>query len=309
MNNRSLRNVSTNEIAPNPYNPRLIFDPEDLKDLEYSIKKVGILVPLTVYENKKKQPKEKYIILDGERRWRCAKDLGLSELPVNVIDEPEDITQTILFMFNIHHFRKEWELFPTALKLELIIEKLETDTETTLSQFTGLDRSIIRKCKMLLWYSGKYRSLLMEKNTKITPSFFIELYPIAYRLSYEPEFNNIDNFIDRMIEIYYEKKLIFDVKEFREIRKTMTFLSTRNDFERFIEILRGYLDHPSDNLSEFFAIEELESATNRKQVLKNITYLNEYLEKIEPDILSDPIFVDQLKRMLKAVQNLMEHIE
>jgi len=115
MENKTLREIKVSEIAPNPYNPRLVFGPSELNELKNSISKVGILVPLTVYQNTKDLPKENYIILDGERRWRCATEIGLETIPANVIDEPKDITQNILFMFNIHHFRKEWALFPTAL--------------------------------------------------------------------------------------------------------------------------------------------------------------------------------------------------
>ena len=128
--------------------------------------KVGILVPLTVYENTKRIPKSKYVLLDGERRWRCAKELGMLTIPANIIDEPEDVTQNILFMFNIHHFRREWELFPTALKLEVIIDRIGTDRETVLSEFTGVNKSTIRRCKMLLWYCNRH-GLLMQKISRM----------------------------------------------------------------------------------------------------------------------------------------------
>ena len=55
-----------------------------------------------------------------------------------MIDEPEDVTQNILFMFNIHHYRREWELFPTALKLEQLIKATGTDQESVLTSFTEL---------------------------------------------------------------------------------------------------------------------------------------------------------------------------
>jgi ParB/RepB/Spo0J family partition protein len=68
---------------------------DELDSLKGSISKVGVLVPLTVYKNTRNVPKGQYIILDGERRWRCAKQLGMETIPANIIDEPEDITQNI----------------------------------------------------------------------------------------------------------------------------------------------------------------------------------------------------------------------
>jgi ParB family transcriptional regulator, chromosome partitioning protein len=73
-----IRQVSPGEIHANPENPRLIFRENELKELEASIGQQGILVPLTVFTSRSNG----FIILDGERRWRCARRLGLSKIPV-----------------------------------------------------------------------------------------------------------------------------------------------------------------------------------------------------------------------------------
>ena len=52
---KTLLMVSPDDISPNPHNPRLIFDPEDLRELRNSIDKVGILVPIRIRENIPKQ--------------------------------------------------------------------------------------------------------------------------------------------------------------------------------------------------------------------------------------------------------------
>ena len=66
-----VKQVNVTDLEPNPHNPRMLFDEAPMKTLQESIAKVGILVPLTVYE-KKKHP-DRYVILDGQRRWMCAK--------------------------------------------------------------------------------------------------------------------------------------------------------------------------------------------------------------------------------------------
>lgn len=310
MENKTLKEIRVSEIAPNPYNPRLIFEPNELNELKSSISKVGILVPLTVYENTKNFPKERYIILDGERRWRCATEIGLETIPVNVIDEPKDITQNILFMFNIHHFRKEWALFPTALKLEIIIDKLGTDSETVLNEFTGVSRSTIRRCKALLWYPHKYRDILMEKGGKISTDFFIELHPIANRLSYEQEFNYPDGvirFIDSCMEKFKGQKHLSDVKEFREIRKALGYYDKANNFQEFKDKIEQFIT--SDIGLEIFAGEDLEEERNRKNILKYISYLNANLDSINPNLISDFYFEDQLKQLQKRLESVIEAID
>ena len=308
---KTLFNIKVSEISPNPHNPRLIFDQDDLNELKKSIGKVGILVPLTVYRNKRNAPKTEFVLLDGERRWRCAKELGFDTVPANIIDEPSDDTQNILYMFNIHQFRKEWALFPTALKLQIVINKLGTDQESVLSEFTGVSRSMIRRCKTLLWYPEKYRDILMEKGGKISTDFFIELYPIAYKLSSDEEFlypNGVVFLVDKMIQKFLAQRTFYDVKEFREIRKAMGYFETTNQWAEFKSIILNFINDPDVGL-EIFSTPDLEDDRNRKNILKYVSYLNSSLSEINTDIISDLSFLDQLKQLNKTIKKIMEDID
>lgn len=311
MNKKTLFQIPIDQISPNPHNPRLIFDPNELDELKKSIAKVGILVPVTLYENEKRFPKTKYVLLDGERRWRCAKELGITTIPANVIDEPEDVTQNILFMFNIHHFRREWELFPTALKLDVIIQKLGTDQEGVLSEFTGVKRSTIRRCKMLLWYPVKYRDILTEKGGKISTDFFIELYPIVHRLSHEDEYlypAGTEKLVDALMKKFLAQKVITDVKEFREIRKTMGYFERIQDMQTFKINLSSFIDKETVGL-EIFASPDVDADKTYQNVLKYVGFLNANLDLLNPDSVSDLAFVEQLKSLNKNIQILIDKIE
>ncbi len=96
----TVRLIEPQKLERNPENPLLIFRPEELQELESSIAKQGILVPLTVFEDK-----HTYFILDGERRWRCALTLGLQKVPVIIQPKP-DRMENIMMMFAIHNARK-----------------------------------------------------------------------------------------------------------------------------------------------------------------------------------------------------------
>lgn len=161
----SIASVETRQIHPNPENPRLIFHQDELEALQDSIEKQGILVPLTVYEEG-----HGYIILDGERRWRCAVKLGLLFVPVIVQPKPAPL-QNLMMMFAIHHRRNEWDPLPTALKLERL-EELYVDrygtgpTEKQLAEIASLTRGEVRRYKKLLALPSHYRHLLMEELKK-----------------------------------------------------------------------------------------------------------------------------------------------
>src|SRR5262245_23143487 len=90
-----VKTVRTDQLEPNPYNPRMLFDKAPMKTLEESINRVGILVPLTVYQRKSDG---QFIILDGQRRWMCAQALHMQSVPVNHVAEPS-LVQNIVTMF------------------------------------------------------------------------------------------------------------------------------------------------------------------------------------------------------------------
>ncbi len=78
--------IPINRIAPNPLQPRQIFDEDALQELAASIRQKGVITPVTVREND-----GQYILIAGERRWRASKIAGLKEIPAYVIEITDDV--------------------------------------------------------------------------------------------------------------------------------------------------------------------------------------------------------------------------
>lgn len=74
-----VRRVALDRIVPCPFQPRKDFAPASLKELADSIKEQGIVQPLIVREREGRLE-----LIAGERRWRAAQLLGLSEVPIIV---------------------------------------------------------------------------------------------------------------------------------------------------------------------------------------------------------------------------------
>ena len=141
------RDIPTKSIRPNPSNPRLYFNEQSLDVLRTSIQEVGVLVPIIVYESESEPGV--HILLDGERRWLCAQELGLVDLPAHVMVEPDPL-DNLLLMFNIHAVREDWPLISVALSLRKVIEESGEERESRLAERTGLTRSTVRRAKRLL---------------------------------------------------------------------------------------------------------------------------------------------------------------
>src|SRR4051812_45569997 len=107
----TLKQVSVDKIDRNPDNPRVIFRPDELQSLTESIHQYGVQVPISVYKKG-----NRFVIIDGERRWRCSKKLNKSAIPAIVQDEPSKL-DNLLLMFNIHALREQWDYFTIARKL------------------------------------------------------------------------------------------------------------------------------------------------------------------------------------------------
>ena len=73
---KDVAQIPTNQLEPNPLQPRGIISPDSLSELVESIREHGILEPLIIA-----QTPAGYQIIAGERRWRAAKIAGLKEVP------------------------------------------------------------------------------------------------------------------------------------------------------------------------------------------------------------------------------------
>ncbi len=85
--------VQTIDIKPNPHQPRKIFLEKSLSELSDSIKKYGVIQPLTV-----RKKDGKYELIAGERRLRAAEKAGLDYVPVlmkNMSDEDSAIVALV----------------------------------------------------------------------------------------------------------------------------------------------------------------------------------------------------------------------
>ena len=84
----NINKLSVSDLRPNKYQPRKLFDEENLEELTNSIKERGIIQPIIV--RRSNVDKSTYEIITGERRWLAAQKAGFHEVPV-VITEADDL--------------------------------------------------------------------------------------------------------------------------------------------------------------------------------------------------------------------------
>ena len=93
-----LREVSVEDVVPNPKQPRQVFDDEALEELTHSVKEFGLLQPIVVRET----GAGTYELIMGERRLRAARAAGLDAVPAIVRDTTDDAMLRDALLENIH---------------------------------------------------------------------------------------------------------------------------------------------------------------------------------------------------------------
>ncbi len=85
-------------IRPNPVNPRVVFDADELAELVGSIREVGLLQPVVV----RPTGADSYELIMGERRWRACQEAGLATIPAIVRETPDDAMLRDALLENLH---------------------------------------------------------------------------------------------------------------------------------------------------------------------------------------------------------------
>jgi hypothetical protein len=235
---------------------------------------------LTVYREKSSG---NYIILDGQRRWICAQEVGLKEIPVNEVAEPT-LVQNIVTMFQIHKLRKDWELMPTALKLELLMRELGEKKEKRLAELTGLDEAVVVRCKKLLSYPKRFQDMMLDADPdkRVKADFFIELYPVRNdrEVGKFPWFKK-DKFTDDML-CKVEQKGIKAVTDFRIVKQYINNAVKAKKISGISKRLQEFAEQPSltpDHLN----IESAKVEAEARKLLKSVEGLYAQISAIDVD--------------------------
>lgn len=139
----NLNHIPIRSIAPNPRQPRTVFDEEKMSELITSIKEVGVLQPPVV----RSIGDGRFELIMGERRLRAAKAAGLTEIPVIIRQTPDDQLLREALLENIH--RSELNALEEGAAYEQLLNDFNY-THDELAQKIGRSRPHISNTLRLL---------------------------------------------------------------------------------------------------------------------------------------------------------------
>ena len=204
MENNEVVYLYLDDIIPNRFQPREIFDDQALKELAVSIKEHGVIQPIIV-----RKVENKYEIIAGERRYKASTMAGLTKIPAIVKNLDDKESSKVALIENLQ--RKDLSPIEEARTYQKILELEQGMTQEELAATMGKTQSAVSNKIRLLALPDEVQDALL--NDKISERHARSLLNITDK-------NDQIRMLDKVIA---EKMTVRELdKEIREMNEINT---------------------------------------------------------------------------------------
>jgi ParB family chromosome partitioning protein len=149
----AVKHVAVADIEANPNQPRREFDEQGLRELAESIEAHGIIQPITL----RKVRASKFQIISGERRFRAAQRVGLTELPAYVREADDRALLEMALVENIQ--RQDLNPLEVSMSFQHLMEECGM-TQDVLASRVGMARSSVANYLRMLELPVRIQDML-----------------------------------------------------------------------------------------------------------------------------------------------------
>lgn len=135
--------IPVDMIEPNPYQPRMSFDDEAMRELAQSIKTFGLIQPITV----RRKGDDKYQIISGERRYRACILAGLDMIPAYIRDASEQGMLEMAIVENIQ--RENLDPIEVAMSYQRLMDECRLTQEQMADRVGKKRASVANQLRLL----------------------------------------------------------------------------------------------------------------------------------------------------------------
>ena len=150
----SMREISLDSILPNRYQPRTVWDQQELSDLAHSIQANGVIQPIIV-----RPAGAKFELIAGERRFRAAQLAALTTIPAIIRQATDEQLLEMALVENIH--RTNLNPIERASAYQNYISTFSL-TQDQAAQRLSEDRSVVANYLRLLDLPEEVRQMLID---------------------------------------------------------------------------------------------------------------------------------------------------
>jgi len=285
--------IPLSHIESNNLNPRKRFVDSEEDVLIESILSKGLLNPIIVY---KKSDNNRYVILDGERRFRAFKKLNKKEISCHVLEKEPTELENLSMMFHIHNVREEWTDFAIAQTLVKVIYEMGKDLKNLnrqdkleLSKITSLSEYRINKFLVFYDYPQSIINKFMESELKETPEKWMD--PDILAEMHAP-IKIVEDELPEFLKKYSKEKIIDACVK----KKANGIIKTNRDFRLLTKSLTAM---KKGNVRKEVIFEKLES------FIRDLEYTPQHIfEQTSETIYQVDSILKKTDSLIKEVQNL-----
>lgn len=233
--------IELDRLVPNPSQPRFIFEDEPLLRLADSIRRYGILQPLSVRpaERNDGQP-QKYEIIAGERRWRAAEIVGCRAVPCIIIDVDGKRSAELALVENIQ--REDLNMFEQAAAIASLIDVYGLTQEQAARRLSTSQSFVANKLRILRLTPKERTEIIKHKLTERHARALLRLdgeesrlKAIAYIAAKELNVSAAERYVDELLSPK-AAPAANEIKMKGALRDLRFFY---NSVDRAVEILKG----------------------------------------------------------------------
>lgn len=225
--NNEIIEIPLDELRPNPYQPRKIFDESALNELASSIKEHGIFQPIIV-----KKCIKGYEIIAGERRYRASKIAGLKTVPAIVKDFSDDEMMQIALLENLQ--RENLTSIEEAKAYKSIIDSMHI-TQDELAKKVGKSRSHITNMIGLLKLPGSVQDMILYNKISMGHA------RVLSKLEDQKQIEELaDKIVDENISVH-ELENLASGSEFKKMVKISRKKEVNNEYKHLEKYMKEKL--------------------------------------------------------------------
>lgn len=139
----SVLRIPVEMVQPNPFQPRMSFDPEALEELAASIRTLGLVQPITV----RRISDGRYQIISGERRYRASLAAGLTTIPAYVREADDQGMLEMAIVENIQ--RENLDPIETAMSYQRLMDECKLTQEEMADRVGKKRASVANQLRLL----------------------------------------------------------------------------------------------------------------------------------------------------------------
>jgi ParB/RepB/Spo0J family partition protein len=157
--------IPLSKLQDSPYQPRLFYPDEEIQELALSLQSAGLLDPIRVRPLKDAKGTEYFELLDGHRRTRAARLIGLEVL--NAVVEDKTDTQAHIYIATNIETRKDLSEWERAKMYQSLLNRAEIKNQHELSKVLACSRARISQVLTAIKLPEEIQTLFNQYTTQV----------------------------------------------------------------------------------------------------------------------------------------------